>query len=480
MKRYGALWQKLVSWENLVLAARKARRGKRSRVSVQAFSFAEEDQLLRIQRELETGTFRPGEFRTHWVKHPKPRLISAAPYRDRVMHHALMNLLEPILDRHFHPDSYACREGKGAHAAADRLQKHMRCNRYALQCDVRKFFPSIDHEILKGTFRRLIKDRRVLWLMDLIVDSSNEQPGSARWFPGDDLLTPLERRRGLPIGNLTSQWFANWMLNDLDHFVTSGLGIGAYVRYCDDFILLDDNRGLLKEAMEKIRARLAEARLDLHERKAFVRPVRCGLTFVGYRIWPTHRLLRKDNVRRLRRRVRWMRQAYADGRIDWEDVKPRLASWLGHARHADSKRLVRRVSREWRFSRGGAERQSCSPRRRMEQQCIERGGRLPQHEHADESEQQQRLPTRPALSADREDQARNRTVHERCERGLESPGPVPVPIGSVGGADGRTCAVGPGGSGRRMAERPTRSRCLVTGRITSRADSSRSRRGQVV
>ena len=127
--------------------------------------------MLQLQRELQEGSYRPGPFSTHWLHRPKARLISAAPYRDRVLHHVLLNVLEPILDTHFHPDSYACRKGKGTHAAANRLQALMRQNRYALQCDIRKYFPSIDHVHLKATFRRLIKDRRILWLMDLLVDS---------------------------------------------------------------------------------------------------------------------------------------------------------------------------------------------------------------------------------------------------------------------------------------------------------------------
>src|SRR5207302_907377 len=124
------------------------------------------------------------------------------------------------------------------------------------------------------------------------------------------LFSPVARRRGLPIGNLTSQWFANWVLNDLDHFVTSDLRIGAYVRYCDDFILLHDSREALKEAAGRVREHLAGSRLSLHERKLFIRPVGAGLTFVGYRLWANHRLLRKSNVRAFRRRVRWMRRAY--------------------------------------------------------------------------------------------------------------------------------------------------------------------------
>lgn len=460
MKRYGGLWEGLVSWPNLVLAARKAQRGKRGRHAVQAFNFALESELLGIQRELASGTHRPGLFRTRRIVVPKPRIISAAPYRDRVVHHALMNVLEPILDRHFHPDSYACRKGKGTHAAADRLQALMRRNTYALQCDVRKFFPSIDHELLKATFRRLIKDRRVLGLMDLIVDSSNDQEPVVAWFEGDGLLTPLERRHGLPIGNLTSQWFANWMLNDLDHFVTSGLGIGAYVRYCDDFVLLHADRDVLRAAVARVRDRLAMARLRLHERKVLVRPVATGMTFVGYRMWSTHRLIRKENVRRFRRRVRWMREAYAAGRIGWRDIRPRLASWIGHARQADSERLLRRLCREWRFSRGGAEHGACSSGRLVEQQRQQPALCEPQQQQPRQQLEQQRFPVGPALSFDAWRQARNRAVHGSRERGLENPGSVPVlAFGSVSGA-GRIYVVRPGGSGRPQADGPTRSTLL--------------------
>lgn len=132
-------------------------------------------------------------------------MIYPAPYRDRVVHHALMNVLGPILERHFHPYSFACPKGKDTHAATDTLQQHMRINPFVLKCDIVKFFPSIDHAILKQKFRKLIADARVLHLMDMIVDSSNEQEESIEWFNGDQIWTPHEHKRGLPIGNLTSQ-----------------------------------------------------------------------------------------------------------------------------------------------------------------------------------------------------------------------------------------------------------------------------------
>jgi retron-type reverse transcriptase len=354
MRRYGDLWDRVVRWDNLLWAARKAQRGKRQRPVVARFNFHQEWHLLRLQRELQEGGYRPGPFTTHWIDRPKRRLISAAPYRDRVVHHAVMNVLEPVLDRRFHPASYACRKGKGTHAAANRLQRLMRRYPFALPCDVRKFFPSIDHALLKATFRRLLKDGRLLGLLDRIVDGSNAQEPVQEWFAGDDLFGPAQRRRGLPIGNLTSQWFANWYLNDLDHFVTIRLGVGGYVRYCDDFLLLDRDRGRLRQALKEVTALLAEKRLRLHEGKRAVVPVRAGLTFVGFRIWAGHRVLRKANVRRFRRRLRWLRRAYARGQVGGAEVWSRLASWIGHARQADSVRLQARLSREWVFRRGPA------------------------------------------------------------------------------------------------------------------------------
>ncbi|MDR1613592.1 MAG: reverse transcriptase/maturase family protein [Planctomycetota bacterium] len=278
-----------------------------------------------------------------------------------------MNVLEPVFERHMHPDSYACRKGKGTHAAADRLQRLMRRNRYFIPCDVVKFFPSIDHAILKDQYRRLIKDRSVLRLMDLIVDGSNGQEPVTAYFPGDGLFTPFERRRGLPVGNLTSQWFANLYLDGLDHYVASGLGVGSYVRYCDDFVLLAGERSRLKDAQAAMRAYLGGLRLRLHEERAQVTPVRAGARFVGFRVWPTHRLVRKDNIRAFRRRVEDMKRRYAAGTLDCHDIKTRLAGWLGHAGQADSKRLVERLSRDWTFAGGGAENASRCPGRLVEQ-----------------------------------------------------------------------------------------------------------------
>ena len=228
VRRCGNLWEELTSFENLYRAARKARRGKRSKQAVEAFEFDLEKNLVALRRDLLERTYQAGPFRTFTITDPKPRLISAAPYLDRVVHHALCNVLEPIFERSFVFDSYACRRGKGTHAAVDRYTAFARKNRYVLKCDVRKFFPSVDHAMLLGRLARKIKDPEVMWLAGMIVMHSNPQEDVPGFFPGDDLFTTLERRRGIPIGNQTSQFFANVYLDSLDHFVKERLGCHYY------------------------------------------------------------------------------------------------------------------------------------------------------------------------------------------------------------------------------------------------------------
>lgn len=207
MKRYGNLWHQIIDWSNLLLAARKAQKGKRFRDNVLAFNYNLEPELFKLQSELKEQTYRPGAYRSFRIYDPKPRLISAAPYRDRVVHHALCNIIVPLIEKSFIHDTYANRVGYGTHRALARFIQFARSSRYVLQCDIRKYFPSIDHEILKQIIRRKIKCQDTLWLIELIIDSSNPQEPVVEYFPGDDLLTPLLRRHGLPIGNLTSQFF---------------------------------------------------------------------------------------------------------------------------------------------------------------------------------------------------------------------------------------------------------------------------------
>ncbi len=272
MKRHGRLWENVVSFEALLRAAEQARRGKRFRPDVAAFHFNLEHELWALHEELSTKTYRPGAYRSFHIYEPKLRQISAAPYRDRVVHHALVNVLEPIYERTFIDDSYACRKGKGTHAAVDRCQHFARRFRYVLKADVQKFFPSLDHEILKSLVARKVKDRDVLWLVNRIIDHSNPQEEVQNWFPGDDLFIPGERRRGIPIGNQTSQFFANVYLDPLDHFVKERLGIKGYVRYVDDFLVFSDDKRRLADMRERIRDFLVTCGCDSTRRRTSFSP----------------------------------------------------------------------------------------------------------------------------------------------------------------------------------------------------------------
>jgi retron-type reverse transcriptase len=234
MKRAGKLWDGLVSFENLLCAAKLAASGKRKRADVAAFELDLEGELLRLRRELMEDEYEPGAYRSFQINDPKPRLISAAPFRDRIVHHALTQVLEPIFETRFSKDSYACRKGFGTHQALDRAKHAAHRHRFVLKCDVRKYFASIDHEILKGLLAGVVKCKPTLRLAGKIIDGSNRQEEIVHYFPGDNLFTPFERRRGLPLGNQTSQFFANVCLNPLDQFVNRTLRPASYVRYVDD------------------------------------------------------------------------------------------------------------------------------------------------------------------------------------------------------------------------------------------------------
>ncbi len=203
------LFDSLVSWENLIAAARSARKGKPRSRGLCSFEAAREQSLVELRDELRAGTYQPAPLRTFEIYDPKPRVISAAPYRDRVVHHALVQVLEPLWERSFIHHSYACRRGKGTHRALEACSHFARRHAWVLRADVRKFYPSVDHEILLGLLRRRVQSGPVLNLIQRILAIGDGERAPLTYFPGDDLFSPVERSRGLPIGNLTSQFFAN-------------------------------------------------------------------------------------------------------------------------------------------------------------------------------------------------------------------------------------------------------------------------------
>ncbi|MEP7341398.1 MAG: RNA-directed DNA polymerase [Acidobacteriota bacterium] len=352
MKRHGNLWPRVIEFDNLMAASKKAQRGKRYRETVLYFNSRLADELLQLQTELQTKSYLPGRYKTFQIVEPKKRLISAAPYRDRVVHHALCNVIAPIFERTFIRDSYANRAGYGTHRALRRFTEFARSSRYVLQCDIRKYFPSIDLEILKTIVRRKIKCADTLWLIETIIDASNEQEERIIYFPGDDLRTPYERRRGLPIGNLTSQFFANIYLDGLDHFVKEQVGVSKYVRYVNDFSLFGDDREDLAEARRRIEEYLAGLRLQIHPIKSQLFETRHGASFVGYRVLVDRIRVKNENLRRARKRLRRLQGAYARGEKQIKEITPSVRSWIAHLEHGDTWRLRQQVFSFFTFAKG--------------------------------------------------------------------------------------------------------------------------------
>ena len=351
MKTCRNLYSELCSFENIYQAYRAARRGKRATEAVAAFEYNQEAELLRLRDEMRAQTWQPGGYHSFYIHDPKRRLISAAPFRDRVVHHALINVLEPIWEQRFIHDSYANRLAKGTHRALDRCQQFARRWRYVLQCDLQQYFPSIDHAILNAELARLVRDDKVLELCDRVIASGagvlDEEYGM-QWFAGDDLLAAL-RPRGLPIGNLTSQFWANVYLNRFDHFVERQLKCAGYLRYVDDFLLFSDDKAQLQRWRAEIIGYLASLRLSLHAGRAQVYPVTNGIPFLGFRAYPDHRRLKRRNGVKFQRRLRALAGQYARGETNLEQLTASVLGWINYARYADSWGLRRALLGRWRL-----------------------------------------------------------------------------------------------------------------------------------
>ncbi len=350
-KRLKRIYPSITDFQNLLQAARKAQKGKRYRDSTLAFNFNLERNLLRLQEELENRCYEPGPYRDFIVADSKKRLISATPYRDRVIHHAVMNVIEAPLDRAFIFDSYACRKGKGTHAALLRFRRFFKRYKYVLKCDIRKYFQSMDHDILTAALERRIGDRDTLWLLGKIVASRDfNVTAPVIHYPGDDLLTPAIRRRGIPVGNLTSQFFANAYLDGFDHWLKEELCVGPYLRYVDDFCVFGDDKADLNDILVKMKDYLGGLRLTLHPGKSRIYTAKEGVEFLGFRHLPDRVRVRKENTRRFKARMKRLQRDYAAGRIPLERVGQSIISWVAHASYADSYRLRSQVIPNYVFT----------------------------------------------------------------------------------------------------------------------------------
>lgn len=349
MIRYGNLWSQVTDWQNLYCAARKAQKGKRYRNNVLAFNYNLENELFTLQDQLRTKTYQPGNYRTFRILDPKPRLISAAPYRDRVVHHALCNVMVPLLEPIFIHDTYANRVGYGTHQALKRFTKFARSSKYVLQCDISKYFPSIDHQTLKQIVRRKLKCQDTLWLIDMIIDNSDSQTTISKLSAQPQISLAQTRAKGLPIGNLTSQFFANFFLNGFDHFVKEKLKAKKYLRYVDDFALFSDDYHYLEQAHREIQEYLTTLYLELHPVKTQLFATKNGANFVGFRILPDRIRVRNDNLRRARKRLKRYEREYEAGNLSLEQFKQNLQSWKAHLDHGDTYRLQQQIFGKYQF-----------------------------------------------------------------------------------------------------------------------------------
>jgi retron-type reverse transcriptase len=349
-KRHDGLFEQIANFPALIRAAARAIKGKRGKPGAAAFMANLEKEVLRLERELLDGSYRPGRYLTIDIFDPKHRRVAAAPFRDRVVHHTASAVIEPIFERGFISDSYANRAGKGTHRAVARYESFRDRFRHVLRCDIYRYFPAIDHEMLRADLRRRIACRRTIRLLDTIVDGSNAPEPVNTYYVGDDLFAPFRRRRGLPIGSLTSQFFANVYLDGLDHFCKEVLRAKGYLRYVDDFALFHDDPKVLDGWHRSIEGYLARRRLSLHPTKTHVVATAAPAQFLGFVLCPDgRRRLPEDNVRRFRNRLRGLRDRWGAGTIDVDVVALRVGAWIAHAEHAHTWRLRQAIFRGGTF-----------------------------------------------------------------------------------------------------------------------------------
>lgn len=320
MKRYGNLKDKITTKENIELAYRRAKQGKLWQHTVQEVECRKDVALKEVRDLMISRAFSTAEYRCKKVYEPKEREIFILPFfPDRIVQHAIMAVVAPIWDNMFDSASHACRPGKGQHSASRLVMKNVRRSRYCLQGDVKKFYPSIHHDVAMQIVEKKIKDEWVLWILEDIIRS----------FPGE---------RNIPIGNLTSQWIGNLVLNELDTYVRHNLKPDGYVRYNDDFLLFSDSKECLRDFQDKIRDFLKD-RLRLTLSKDRVYPVTEGVDFVGYRHFEKYLLVRKSTARRVKKRMSHLRWEIHTGAVNPERARSIVSSTEGWLRWANANNL---------------------------------------------------------------------------------------------------------------------------------------------
>jgi len=333
MDLYGAL----CSYDNLFLAYKKAKKHKTTKSYVINFEKNLKENLLLLRLELLLHCYSPKPLVNFTIRDPKTRKISKSDFRDRVVHHALCNIIEPIFEKSFIYDSYANRIGKGTLKALQRFdffkRKASRNNTakcYILKADIQKYFENVDHDILLKIIKNKIADKRIIWLIRKILANSSSQT------------------KGMPLGNLTSQFFANVYLNELDWFVKTKLKAKHYIRYVDDFVIFGRGKGHLEFYKEEINMFLKnKLKIQLHPDKSKILILGNCVNFLGFRVFFYHKLLKKSNIRKMKRKLKSLAQEYKLHEIDYDSIYDSLEGWIAYMKNANSYKLRRKITAEF-------------------------------------------------------------------------------------------------------------------------------------
>ncbi len=347
------MYDEITDYSSLLFAYYRARKCKRYNDTILRFGYYLESNLLCLQRDLQSGYYQPSPYVCFTVHDPKVRQVSAPAFRDRVLQHALVAVIEPLFEKSFIYDSYACRQKKGTHFGLRRFKKFLQAARsihganaplYCLRMDVSKFFASISWDVLLPLVFKQVKNPRTQNLIEKILTNYQFFDEKGHVFnPAPFVVSPV-LRKGIPIGNLTSQLFANVYLNELDHFVKDKLGIRWYGRYMDDFLVIHHDKGELIKIEGEIRTFLRDnLKLVLSDRKVIISNVKDGIPFIGYRIFYDHILVRGTTLLHMQRKLRLKRQELRKGYVYQDQLIASIHSLFGHFRYANSWHLKQQM-----------------------------------------------------------------------------------------------------------------------------------------
>ena len=344
MKIYKDLFNNIISAENLFLAWDKFKNGKRNKKDVRLFEWNLEENIFRLHRDLKNKTYKHGAYHAFKISDPKPRNIHKAQVRDRILHHAVFQVLNPLFEPCFISASFSCREDYGTHKGVQYLQDILRkaskngsISCFALKCDIKKFFDSIDHDILISILKRKIKDEDAIWLLEQVISSFST-------------CSLLGTEKGVPIGNLTSQLFANIYMNEFDQFVKNNLRVKYFLRYTDDFLVLSEDMAYLENLLPEIVSFLGDnLSVKIHEEKTKIQKISWGIDFLGYIAFNKYKLVRTKTKRRIIKKFKRKLIECSQGHISKNSLSQSLQSYLGFLYHANTHKIQRCFKNQFYF-----------------------------------------------------------------------------------------------------------------------------------